>query len=140
MRSIKLRVKAIDEGFTLIEMLLVITVLGILMGIAVIGFSGVTRASTIKACRVDYLSVESALNSFRNDFPGPGTDPLIKLDLYSSESGTLVDLGYMSKLNDNRAKYTITITKPATTGSLTGNILVEATDASDTDLKVKCKP
>ena len=121
MRRNKLKGKHFDGGFTLIEMLVVITIIGILMGIAVLGFTGVNRASTIKSCKVDYQSVQSALNSLKNDYPDlttVGSTPLTNADLYSSTgtgtgtalvNGTLAYLGYMSPLNDNKTKYLITI-------------------------------
>lgn len=101
------KAKTSSEAFTLIEMLIVVMIMGIIMGIAVLGFSGVNRASIIKSCKVDYLSVQSALNSFKNDNPPP-TSISGSLDLYA-DSSTLVASSYMSKLPDNRTKYTITI-------------------------------
>lgn len=123
MTRISFKEKYIDDGFTLIEMLVVITILGILMGIAVLGFSGANRAAIIKSCKVDYLSVQSALTSLKNDYPdeviiGSESGPLTSDDLYSrtgitdpatsSAKGSLAYLGYMSVLG-NKDKYLITI-------------------------------
>lgn len=132
----------LNDGFTLIEMLVVITILGILMGIAVLGFSGADRASTIKSCKVDYQSVQSALSSLKNDYPDlatVGSTPLTDPDLYSntgtgtgtsSVNGTLAYLGYMSSLNDNKTKYLITIS-----GGI--NSLPQVT-SSDTSIATAC--
>ena len=132
----------LNDGFTLIEMLVVITILGILMGIAVLGFSGANRASIIKSCKVDYQSVQSALSSLKNDYPDlatVGSIPLTNPDLYSSTgtgtgtssvNGTLAYLGYMSSLNDNKTKYLITIS-----GGI--NSLPQVT-SSDTSIATAC--
>jgi general secretion pathway protein G len=130
-----LKKKNFESGFTLIEMLVVITILGILMGIAVLGFSGADRAATIKSCKVDFQSVQSALNSLKNDYPDlatVGSAPLTSADLYSrTEVGTLANLGYMSPLNDNKNKYVITIS-----GSISN--LPQVTSASDTSIATAC--
>lgn len=118
-----------QRGFTLIELLLVITILGILLGIAVLGFSGADRLSTIKSCRVDILSVQTAVSSYKNDYPeatslgGALTNP----DLYASAStpGTLANLGYLIPLNDFRAKYTVILQNDLNVTVTSGNLSIQ---------------
>jgi prepilin-type N-terminal cleavage/methylation domain-containing protein len=59
-----------DGGFTLVEMLSVVLILGLLSGIAVVAVSGAQRSSTVKACETDWRSVDSAIKAY-------GTDHLI---------------------------------------------------------------
>jgi prepilin-type N-terminal cleavage/methylation domain-containing protein len=127
------RPKFADDGFTLIEMLVVVTILGILMGIAVLGFSGFNRLAIIKSCKVDYQSVQSALNSLKNDYDiaTVGSQPLTNSSLYSNDSGTLANLGYMSRLNDNRTKYLIEIS-----GSISS--LPQVTSTGDPSIATAC--
>jgi prepilin-type N-terminal cleavage/methylation domain-containing protein len=137
-----LKKKNFENGFTLIEMLVVITILGILMGIAVLGFSGANRASIIKSCKVDYLSVQSALNSLKNDYPDGVTigpiPPLLNPNLYSKDPGTLANLGYMSLLG-NKDKYLITIKEGRMESNTDITSLIEIEDVPGTPaVKIDC--
>lgn len=124
-----------ENGFTLIEMLIVLVVMGIILSIAVLGFSGADKSATLKACQTDLLSVKAALKSFSNDYPdvAPGTLPLSNTDLYSKSAGTLANLGYMSPLIDNRNKYVISM--PSVLGA---NPTVTTTNSAYAGIISKC--
>lgn len=56
-----------DEGFTLVEMLIVVILLGIVATIAVISLGNVNDSSQITACRTDFQTVSAALAAYKND-------------------------------------------------------------------------
>lgn len=58
-----------DEGFTLIEMLIVVIVLGILASIAVFGVSTFKQDATVAACKADLKTVQTASDAYfaKND-------------------------------------------------------------------------
>ena len=55
------------QGFTLIEMMLVVVIMGILMTIAVVKFSGLTEKSKITATRADITQYGTALKLYELD-------------------------------------------------------------------------
>src|ERR1700738_5256121 len=56
----------IDEsGFTLVELLIVILVLGVLAAVTVLGLSNITGTSLTSACRADAKSVAVAQEAYR---------------------------------------------------------------------------
>ncbi len=59
-----------DEGFTLIEMLIVIVVLGVLAAMVVFDLGGVTTSATQSACRADVTTVETAISSYNAETGG----------------------------------------------------------------------
>ena len=62
-----------EEGFTLVEMLVVVLILGMLASVAVIGINGVRRSATVEACQTDWQSLTSAVQSYGTDHLRPGT-------------------------------------------------------------------
>lgn len=65
--------KANDEGFTLIEMLIVIVVLGILAGITVFGVSTFRSDAQTSACSADLKTVQVAAEAFNAKTGSPAT-------------------------------------------------------------------
>jgi general secretion pathway protein G len=59
------RAGAADQGFTLIEMLIVIVVLGILAGITVFGVSTFKKDSEDAACKANVKTVGVAADAFK---------------------------------------------------------------------------
>lgn len=57
--------QANDEGFTLVEMLIVIVVLGILAGITVFGVSTFRSDAEASACSADLKTVQVAAEAYR---------------------------------------------------------------------------
>lgn len=66
------RVVCDRRGFTLIEMLIVIAIIGILAAIAVPSFSKVTQAAKKKACEANVQTLERLIDLYRVD---NGKDP-----------------------------------------------------------------
>lgn len=101
-----------DQGFTLIEMIVVVIIIGILAGVAVISLTSANRTGQVAACKADFKAVSSALSAYRND----RVDDLTNLDLgYPGGTGvgpSLVSLGYIVPLIEN-GSYRIYLTPAA---------------------------
>lgn len=54
-------------GFTLVEIMLVVVIIGLLAGVAVVAVAGKTKRAAIAATRMSIKAVESALDSFEVD-------------------------------------------------------------------------
>lgn len=158
--------KSRDNGFTLVEMLIVVILLGIVATIAVLSLSSVNENSQVSACRTDYQAVNAAIAAYRNDFSGDlsladnpeyaaGSQPTSqqKLNLYSATSN-LKGLGYMAVLTggapdglyqialesdpdtNNTAKYRAKVMK-VVNGSATDVTPLAATPSADDCSKIK---
>jgi prepilin-type N-terminal cleavage/methylation domain-containing protein len=53
-----------DKGFTLVELLIVIVILGVLAGIVVFAVNGITDRGEIAACKADVKSVQVASEAY----------------------------------------------------------------------------
>ena len=62
-----------DQGFTLIEVLIVIVILGILAAIVVAAVVNMTGQSSVAACRANYKTVEIAQEAYRTQVGSPAT-------------------------------------------------------------------
>ncbi len=85
-----------DKGFTLVELLIVIVILGILATVTVFAVRGITDKGTTSACAADKKTMEVAVEAYFAQFGGvtiPGASP----------SATLVASGLLRSVS---AKYT----------------------------------
>lgn len=55
------------SGFTLVEILLVVAILGILAGVAVVGLKGRTQKANIAAARTSIAAVQTAIDVYETD-------------------------------------------------------------------------
>jgi len=62
-----------QRGFTLIEMLLVVVVLGILAAVVVMNLGGVTSRASVSACEANVATVQTAVSAY--DVQSGGTTP-----------------------------------------------------------------
>lgn len=99
-------------GFTLIEMMIVIIILGFIVTVATISLTSANRTSQVAACKADFKAVSGALATYRND----RVDDLTDLTLYppfpTPPGVSLVNLGYMVPLIEN-GSYRIYLTTGA---------------------------
>ena len=83
MRESKERlVSSVRSGFTLIEVLLVVAILGILAGVVVVNFGGKQKGAMIKACRASIQNICTAIDMYEVDtgrFP-PSLNALVASD------------------------------------------------------------
>ena len=78
-----------QSGFTLIEVLLVVAILGILAGVVVVNFSGKGKGARIKATRTSIAAIATAIDMYEVDtgrFPS-SLDGLVKSDGSANWSG-----------------------------------------------------
>ena len=88
-----------DSGFTLVELLIVIVILGVLAGIVVFAVGGITDRGEMSACKAATKTTEVAVETYRANNSGH-----VPADL-----PTLVTAGYLKEVPSNAGtKYTIT--------------------------------
>ncbi len=87
-------------GFSLIEVLVAVTIIGLLAGVAVTGYSSVTKSSRDARRKADLEQVRSALEVYRSEtgyYPDPGSSSYV--DFTDAELvDELVDGGYIQAL------------------------------------------
>jgi general secretion pathway protein G len=67
-----------ESGFTLVELLIVVVILGILAGITVFAVSNFTSNGVDSACQADYKTVQVAMESFKaeeSSYPNLANQP-----------------------------------------------------------------
>jgi prepilin-type N-terminal cleavage/methylation domain-containing protein len=70
---LRLRMARADGGFTLLELLIVIAVLGILAGIVVFSLQGVGGSAAVAACQSDFATTTEAVTAYQAQMRGyPG--------------------------------------------------------------------
>jgi prepilin-type N-terminal cleavage/methylation domain-containing protein len=94
-----------EQGFTLMELLIVIVVLGVLAGTVVFALTGVTSSAAVAACHADASSVENAVSDY-NVQNTPGTATAALLTNNPPVAGAVTYLHSMPASNPN---YAITI-------------------------------
>jgi prepilin-type N-terminal cleavage/methylation domain-containing protein len=79
--------KIINKGFTLVELLVVISIIGVLVGLSVFGLQGARQASRDSKRKADLESIRSGIEIYKSDcntYPAVTGDPTSVL----STSGT----------------------------------------------------
>ena len=102
MKSIKERIVMIknaglgNEGFTLLELMIVITIIAIIGGFAITRFTGTIDKTKVTAVKTDIGTFETALDAYylnHNTYPATeeGLQKLIDDDLLKNKKDTLLD-------------------------------------------------
>jgi len=117
-----------DEGFTLVELLIVIVILGVLAGIVVFAVNGITDRGTNAACKADVNTVQVAAEAYyakNGDYAQQ-----VDVDTVNVPPHTSLVPNFLHAAPSGGGKYTINYvvnpavgTNPKTvsvTGSLTG--------------------
>lgn len=105
-----------DAGFSLIEVLITVVILGILSSIVFVAVGGATHNAAVKSCTTDWNTVNVAANGWLNDNLNQTWSG--STDLYSNVTGTLSQQGYMNPLPDpvaNNGSYKLSLTWSGTT-------------------------
>ena len=98
----KPKMRSRENGFTLIEMLIVIVVLAILAAIVVFAVQGLTGQGAVASCQANFKAVETATESFKAQmgaYPGGTYDSCVNLvaagpvSAFESNTGILDLLG-----------------------------------------------
>jgi general secretion pathway protein G len=111
--------KGANRGFTLIEILIVVVILGILAAIVIPQFSSASQEAAVSSVRSQLQTLRSQVELYRvqnNEYPATGA---ISSDSASNVPGgfqDLVDGGYLQRLPEVPAGWQINL---ADTGSIT---------------------
>jgi general secretion pathway protein G len=65
MNKLVQRAKAEESGFTLIELMIVIVILGVLAGIVIFAVGGITDRGDIAACKSDVKTLSVAVEAYK---------------------------------------------------------------------------
>jgi general secretion pathway protein G len=76
------RARSEESGFTLIELMIVIVILGVLAGIVIFAVGGITDNGNVAACKSDVKTVDVAVEAYKaknGNFPA-NLDPTLTTD------------------------------------------------------------
>jgi type II secretion system protein G len=106
-----------EEGFTLIELMIVIVILGVLAGIVIFAVGGIQDNGNVAACKSDVKTVAVAVEAFKaknGNFP-PDLEPSLTTD---PNKFLRPQVGLAGNQLDN-ASGNYTLTYDSTTGDIT---------------------
>lgn len=93
-----------DSGFTLVELLLVVTILGVLATMAVMNFGGIGAEAKIKACQSDIATIQQAVMTYEVRY-GKYPQSLADLTVDVGEQPALLDKGAIKDKWDNEYSF-----------------------------------
>jgi type II secretory pathway pseudopilin PulG len=110
-------------GFTLIELMIIIAILGLLGAIVVYAVQGSTQTSAASACRSDYKAVESAQEAYRGQVGAYATTVSQLLVTATGVDGQL-DGPWLKEAPGNTAHYLVSIDNGTIPRGTKGNVTV----------------
>jgi prepilin-type N-terminal cleavage/methylation domain-containing protein len=109
-RSDKDHKNLIERGFTLVELLIVIVILGILAGIVVFAVGNLTSNAKTNACATEKSTISTALEAYKansGSYPADGPGAVEAMDYLTGSNGAVVPAGVGTLLKSVPANYTI---------------------------------
>jgi len=86
-----------QKGFTLVELLVVISILGILAAVVVFSVSGVTDKGQTSACKTDAKAIRTAVETYRAQNNATDDPTMVQLvPNYLQQASTLWTISYAS--------------------------------------------
>lgn len=86
-----------DKGFTLVELLIVVAILGVLATVTVLSLRGVTGSTRTNACSVDRKNMNTAVDAY---FASTGLSTIAGTDSAAREA-TLVTANFLKAVSPN---------------------------------------
>jgi general secretion pathway protein G len=110
-RQVRERFGRRAAGFTLVEIMVTIVVLGILAGVVLFALGGITQKGAQAACRADGATVSSAISDLDNEYPNV-FEAAASTSAASAENlllGTSYGGPYISSWPSNSTHYAFTV-------------------------------
>ena len=100
----------IERGFTLVELLIVIVILGILAGIVVFAVGNLTSSAKSNACATEKSTIVTAAESYKSQtgsYPADGPGAVTAMDYLTGLNGATVPASVGVLLKSAPADYTL---------------------------------
>lgn len=113
MSASKIQLKGRRRGFTLIEILIVVVILGILAAIVIPQFSSASNEAAVSSVRSQLQTLRSQVELYRVQNNGYPADGAVFANATAEQQGGFVDLvadGYLQRLPEVPAGWRISLT------------------------------